>query len=303
MLWARWRGWLGVTMFDVAAVPLALGNAIGRIGCQLSGDGDYGKAWNGPWAMGYPNGTVPTDPGVTVHPTPIYETLAMGLIAWLLWTLRDRVRPGVLFALWLVLAGLERLLVEFLRRNAVEALGLTLPQLQSVAMIAGGLVWIALVRRRHGSALLAARRARIRASRCRPRRSAQPSRGQRLQQEAHAQVLQLVVVLDRAMVAAGDAHEARRRARPRRAPRRARRECAIGTCSSPSACSSSSGQARSAAAASSSCSARNASSAGASAANSKRPARSPRAQAARARRADRDDGARRPPARRATSAR
>ena len=51
VLWARWRGWLGVTMFDVAAVPLALGNAIGRIGCQLSGDGDYGKAWNGPWAM------------------------------------------------------------------------------------------------------------------------------------------------------------------------------------------------------------------------------------------------------------
>ena len=67
--------------------------------------------------MGYPNGTVPTDPGETVHPTPIYETLAMGLIAWWLWTLRDRVRPGVLLALWLVLAGLERFLVEFLRRN------------------------------------------------------------------------------------------------------------------------------------------------------------------------------------------
>jgi phosphatidylglycerol---prolipoprotein diacylglyceryl transferase len=154
VLWARWRGWLGVSMFDVAAVPLALGNAIGRIGCQLAGDGDYGKAWNGPWAMGYPDGTVPTDPGVTVHPTPIYETLAMGLIAWLLWTLRDRVRPGVLFALWLILAGLERLLIEFLRRNPTEALGLTLPQLQSVAMIAGGVVWVAVVRRRHGSALL-----------------------------------------------------------------------------------------------------------------------------------------------------
>jgi phosphatidylglycerol---prolipoprotein diacylglyceryl transferase len=152
--WARWRGWLGLTMFDVAAVPLALGNAIGRIGCQLSGDGDYGKPWSGPWAMGYPHGTVPTDPGVTVHPTPIYETLAMGLVAWFLWTLRDRVRPGVLFALWLVLAGLERFLVEFLRRNDVAALGLTLPQLQSVAMVAGGLLWIALVRRRHGSALV-----------------------------------------------------------------------------------------------------------------------------------------------------
>jgi phosphatidylglycerol:prolipoprotein diacylglycerol transferase len=154
--WARWRGWLGVETLDMAAVPLAVGNAIGRVGCQLAGDGDYGKAWDGPWAMGYPEGTVPTEPGETVHPTPIYETLAMGLIAWLLWWLRDRVRPGCLFALWLLLAGLERLLVEFVRRNDEVVLGLTLPQLQSVAMMAGGLVWLWVVRRRHGSVLLPA---------------------------------------------------------------------------------------------------------------------------------------------------
>ena len=49
-----------------------------------------------PWAMSYPDGTVPTDE--QVHPTPVYETLAMGLIAWLLWQWRDRFRPGVLFA-------------------------------------------------------------------------------------------------------------------------------------------------------------------------------------------------------------
>ena len=60
----------------------------------------------------------------------------------------------MLLALWLVLAGLERFLVEFLRRNPEELLGLTLPQLQSVAMIAGGLLWMALVRRRHGSVFL-----------------------------------------------------------------------------------------------------------------------------------------------------
>ena len=59
-------------------MPLALGYAIGRIGCQLSGDGDYGEAWDGPWAMAYPDGTVPTDE--EVHPTPVYETLAMGLV-------------------------------------------------------------------------------------------------------------------------------------------------------------------------------------------------------------------------------
>ncbi len=76
MLWARWRGMLNVSLGDLAAVPLALGYAIGRIGCQLSGDGDYGEPWDGPWAMAYPEGTVPTTE--EVHPTPVYETLAMG---------------------------------------------------------------------------------------------------------------------------------------------------------------------------------------------------------------------------------
>ena len=114
----------------MAAPALALGYAIGRCGCQLSGDGDYGKPWNGPWAMSYPNGTVPTEQ--TVHPTPIYETLAMGLGAWILWQLRDRVRAGVLFALYLVYAGTERFLVEFLRRNTADSLGLTDAQLESL---------------------------------------------------------------------------------------------------------------------------------------------------------------------------
>ncbi len=163
IIWARWRGCLEATTFDLAAVPLAVGYAIGRIGCQLAGDGDYGKAWDGPWAMGYPDGTVPTAPGETVHPTPIYETLVMGLIAWLLWNLRDRVRPGVLFALWLLLAGLERFLVELVRRNDIAALGLTLPQLQSLAMIIGALIWLAVVFRRHGSVTLPAQSGMIRA--------------------------------------------------------------------------------------------------------------------------------------------
>ena len=61
LLWARYRGFLGLALLDLAAPALALGYAIGRCGCQLSGDGDYGKAWNGPWAMSYPDGTVPTD--------------------------------------------------------------------------------------------------------------------------------------------------------------------------------------------------------------------------------------------------
>jgi phosphatidylglycerol---prolipoprotein diacylglyceryl transferase len=145
-LWAWRRKMLNLTLLDICAAPLAVGYALGRIGCQISGDGDYGKAWNGPWAMAYPHGTKPID--TTVQPTPIYETLAMGLVAYFLWRLRDRVRPGVLFAIYLVFAGTERLLVEFIRRNTPAALGLTQPQLISVVMMAFGVVWLALMARR-----------------------------------------------------------------------------------------------------------------------------------------------------------
>jgi phosphatidylglycerol:prolipoprotein diacylglycerol transferase len=147
-LWAWWRGMLNATLLDLCAAPLALGYAIGRVGCQVSGDGDYGKAWDGPWAMAYPEGTEPIDE--TVHPTPIYETLSMGLVAYVLWRLRDRFQAGVLFAIYLVLAGLERLLVEFLRRNDDVLLGLTQAQLLSLAMIAAGGAWL-LVKSRQGS--------------------------------------------------------------------------------------------------------------------------------------------------------
>jgi phosphatidylglycerol:prolipoprotein diacylglycerol transferase len=149
LLWAWYRGFLGLALLDLAAPALALGYAIGRCGCQLSGDGDYGKAWDGPWAMSYPDGTVPIDE--TVHPTPIYETLAMGLGAWILWQLRDRFRAGVLFALYLLYAGAERFLIEFLRRNDEVALGLTTAQLESLGMMVAGVVWIWAVRHRHGA--------------------------------------------------------------------------------------------------------------------------------------------------------
>ena len=142
VFWARWRGMFGLRLLDLAAPSLAIGYAIGRVGCQLSGDGDYGKAWDGPWAMAYPDGTVPIE--TPVHPTPIYETLAMGTLAIVLWKLRDRFAPGVLFALYLLLAGLSRFLVEFVRRNEDVFIGLTQAQLLSVAMIVIGGVWFAL---------------------------------------------------------------------------------------------------------------------------------------------------------------
>jgi phosphatidylglycerol:prolipoprotein diacylglycerol transferase len=146
--WAWWRGFFGLQLLDFCAPLLALGYAIGRIGCQVSGDGDYGKAWDGPWAMAYPHGEVPTTE--TVHPTPIYETLAMGAVAVFLFRRRDAYRPGVLFALYLVLSGTERLLVEFLRRNHQAVLGLTGPQVESIVLLVVGAAWLALAARRGG---------------------------------------------------------------------------------------------------------------------------------------------------------
>jgi phosphatidylglycerol:prolipoprotein diacylglycerol transferase len=152
--WMRWRRTLELRMLDMCATALALGYAIGRIGCQVSGDGDYGIRSSLPWAMGYPHGTVPTPPGVRVQPTPIYETVAMCLLAYALWRLRDRLRPGVVFALYLVGSGLERFLVEFIRRNHDVLAGLTAPQLESIALAAIGLAWLAVMVRRGGTAAL-----------------------------------------------------------------------------------------------------------------------------------------------------
>jgi phosphatidylglycerol:prolipoprotein diacylglycerol transferase len=152
LAWMRWRGVLELTMIDMAATALALGYAVGRIGCQVSGDGDYGIRSDLPWAMGYPHGTVPTPPGVRVQPTPIYETVAMGLVAYLLWRLRDRVRPGVVIALYCVLSGLERFLVEFVRRNKEVVAGLTTPQLESLGLMIVGVVWLAWMMRGRGLA-------------------------------------------------------------------------------------------------------------------------------------------------------
>ena len=144
--WSWRKGFLNLTLADACVPGLAAGYAVGRIGCQLAGDGDYGIPWDGPWAMAYPDGTVPTTE--EVHPTPVYETLAMLLVAAVLWGMRNRLRPGGLVALYLVLAGAERFLVEFVRRNEEVLAGLTLPQLISLVMMAGGAAWLVWLRRR-----------------------------------------------------------------------------------------------------------------------------------------------------------
>jgi phosphatidylglycerol:prolipoprotein diacylglycerol transferase len=126
------------SLLGAAAPALALGYGLGRIACQLAGDGTYGIASNLPWAMSYPHGEVPTTE--RVHPTPVYETLASLFIFALLWRLRRRLAPVRLFALYLVLAGGERFLVEFVRRNEHVVLGLTQPQLFAAGMLVLGVV-------------------------------------------------------------------------------------------------------------------------------------------------------------------
>ncbi len=123
---------------DSVSIALALGYAIGRIGCQLAGDGDYGVATDLPWAMAYPDGVVPTLE--KVHPAPVYETLSHLGIAGLLWSLRMRIHPpGLLFAIYLVLAGGARFMVESIRLNPRVLWGFSEAQLISVTFVVFGL--------------------------------------------------------------------------------------------------------------------------------------------------------------------
>ncbi len=132
-----WRG------ADAVAPALVLGQALGRIGCQLSGDGDWGTVTTVPWGMAYPHAVVgwPYPPGVVVHPTPVYESLAYLAIFVLLWRWRRTPQPdGAIFCWYLVLASGARFLVEFVRINPVVTAGLTAAQITSLVLIAFGTV-------------------------------------------------------------------------------------------------------------------------------------------------------------------
>jgi phosphatidylglycerol---prolipoprotein diacylglyceryl transferase len=171
-------------IFDAGSAAAALGYGVGRIGCLLSGDGDYGVPTSLPWGMSFPNGLVPTT--ARVHPTPIYELIAACVIAWILWklgrlqtfsgsigkttseakdisvqmaeagrffaslqmpsrywnALLPWLRPGSVFAAYLILTGVARFLVEFIRINPRSFFGLTNAQAASVvSVIAGVALW------------------------------------------------------------------------------------------------------------------------------------------------------------------
>ena len=133
---------------DSFAAPLAFGQAIGRIGCELSGDGDYGRQTDAPlpFAHAYPKGTVPTDDRVWA--TPPMETIALAIIGLVLWRLRHRLPTGGLIALYLLLTGLERFLIEFIRRNPDTVGPLTTPQVVALIGMAVGGAWLAALRTR-----------------------------------------------------------------------------------------------------------------------------------------------------------
>jgi phosphatidylglycerol---prolipoprotein diacylglyceryl transferase len=130
---------------DTAALGLTIGLAIGRVGCHLSGDGDWGTPTTLPWGVAYLHGTAPWPygPGIAVHPAPLYEAILLIAIFAVLIRLRTRVSPpGSLFAIWLLLASAARFAVECVRTNPPIALGLTEAQLTSIALAAGASFWL-----------------------------------------------------------------------------------------------------------------------------------------------------------------
>jgi phosphatidylglycerol---prolipoprotein diacylglyceryl transferase len=171
---ARHRGIRFLLTMDMAMPALLVGHAIGRMGCLLSGDGDWGLPTRMPWGMAYPNAIVGWNPqtvlklnargqlvsgfypGVRVQPTPIFEALLYIAIAvFLLWGMRRRKWvDGRVFYLFLVLAGSARFLVEFWRINPRILWGLTEYQLFAIVMMIAGTVALLLThRKKHADAV------------------------------------------------------------------------------------------------------------------------------------------------------
>jgi phosphatidylglycerol---prolipoprotein diacylglyceryl transferase len=147
LVWAHRKGQSKLAMCDAFAPGLAAAYGVGRIGCQLAGDGDYGPPSDAPWAMAYPKGVVPTI--VAVHPTPVYEILMMIPVVAILWHMRTRMPdPGRLFGLYMVLVGAERWIAEIYRVRPEKTMGMSTAQWISVAAILVGVMMIVTLSRR-----------------------------------------------------------------------------------------------------------------------------------------------------------
>ena len=144
-LWLLHRYRVQLVRGLAAATPaLAVGHAIGRIGCFLVGD-DYGTPTNLPWGVAFPEGLPPVD--VPVHPTQLYEALALAVVAWLLFRWRRRgVGDAEVLGRYLLLAGGIRFAIEFIRVNMPVLGPLTLAQLISLSLIIAGAVMLLYIR-------------------------------------------------------------------------------------------------------------------------------------------------------------
>jgi prolipoprotein diacylglyceryl transferase len=147
---------------DIVAPALIIAYGIGRIGCHVSGDGDWGIVNNMPkpewlaflpdwmWAYNYPHNIIsegvriPGCEGVhcfqlpePVFPTAIYETIMTVFILIFLWSIRKRIKiPGQLFAIYLMFNGVERFLIEKIRVNNVfDFLGMHVTQAEVISTI------------------------------------------------------------------------------------------------------------------------------------------------------------------------
>ncbi len=163
VLYAKWKKIPVRDLADAMAPGLILAYGIGRIGCQLAGDGDWGipsdpdlkPAWlpDFLWAETYPNRIYKGAdiPETGVYPTPLYETIASLLIFSVLWSLRKHTnKAGWLFSLYVFFVGFERFLIEKIRINETyEIFGLQMSQAEviSVLLMVLGLVGVFMLRR------------------------------------------------------------------------------------------------------------------------------------------------------------
>ncbi len=159
--YVRRKGIPFLKICDAAAPGLMLGYGIARIGCHLAGDGDYGIPTDLPWGTVYSKGTYPPSAAfkdfpeivqkygvhgvvpdtIPVHPAPMYEFLMACALFFVLWKLRSKVNPdGTLFVIYLILAGIARFLVEFIRLNPRIAFGLSEAQLISAFLVLVGII-------------------------------------------------------------------------------------------------------------------------------------------------------------------
>jgi phosphatidylglycerol:prolipoprotein diacylglycerol transferase len=148
----RWKGWPIVPLVAAATPALAIGHLLGRIGCFLVGD-DYGRPTSLPWGVAFPRGLPPTD--VPVHPTQLYEAAFLAVLTWLLirWR-RANVNARVVLGRYLVLAGLTRFAIEFVRVNVRVAFGLTVAQFGALTIAAAGALLMATNGRHRAPAVL-----------------------------------------------------------------------------------------------------------------------------------------------------